>query len=169
VYSGQSIILMLPVVVAFILVCGLWSLPHRPTLVLVLVFAILAGVHVEALSVHAYRWGGNPDTEPSVGFGISWVLSTLALMFAFTAVNPSLAGRVTDPSARRALLTVAVLVEGLVAALWVVAIYEGAGSGLDLDSDHNPLLAALMLLGLIWLGIQPFIWSSKVRAGFSRR
>ncbi|WP_179832162.1 hypothetical protein [Actinomadura citrea] len=90
-------------------------------------------------------------------------------MFAFAAVNPSLAGRVTDPLARRALLTAAVLVEGLVALAWVVPIYELAGSGLDLDSDHSaPLMAPLMLLGLIWLGAQPFIWSSKVRAEFSR-
>ena len=168
--SGKAILLLLPVVVALILICGLWFLPHRPTLVLALVSAILGGLHVEALLVFVYRQSGRvPAVEPNVGFEISWILSTLALMFAFAAVNPSLAGRVTDPLARRALLTAAVLVEGLVALAWVVPIYELAGSGLDLDSDHSaPLMAPLMLLGLIWLGAQPFIWSSKVRAEFSR-
>ncbi|GAA3973049.1 hypothetical protein GCM10023085_64380 [Actinomadura viridis] len=170
-YGANELILLLPVAVAFILMCGLWFLPHRPLLVLALVFAILGGLHVEVLLVYAYRWSGDiPVIEPNIGFEISWVLSTLAFMLAFAAVNPSLAGRVTDPSARRVLIAVAVLVEGLVALLWVVAIYEAAGSGLDLDSDHNaPLIAPLMLLGLIWLGAQPFLWSSKVRAEFSRR
>jgi tRNA A-37 threonylcarbamoyl transferase component Bud32 len=169
-YTNDVPIVLLPVVVAFILMCGLWFLPHRPALVLALVFAILSGIHIEALRLFAYRSGDLEVIEPHVGFEISWVLSTLALLFAFSAVNPSLAGRVTDPPARHALLAVAVPVEGMVALLWVVPIYEVAGSGLDLDSDHNaPLIAPLMLLGLIWLGAQPFIWSSKVRAEFSRR
>ncbi|MFF5259193.1 serine/threonine-protein kinase [Actinomadura viridis] len=167
-YWNEPIVL-LPVFVAFILMCGLWFLPHRPTLVLALVYAILGGLHVEALIVHA-RYFDTPAIEPQIGFEISWLLSTLAFMLAFAAVNPSLAGRVTDPPARHALLTVVVLVEGIVALLWVVLIYEAAGSGLDLDSDHNaPLIVPLMLLGLIWLGAQPFLWSSKIRAEFSRR
>ncbi|TDD83797.1 serine/threonine protein kinase [Actinomadura darangshiensis] len=169
--SEESIILLLPAVVAFIVMCGLWFLPHRPALVLILVFAILGGLHLETLSVYAHhRSGGIPVIEPNVGFEISWVLGALALMFAFTAANPSLAGRVAVPSARHALLAMAVLVEGLVALVWVVPVYELAGSGLDLDSDHNgPLIAPLMLLGLIWLGTQAFIWSSRLRAEFSRR
>ncbi|WP_433473714.1 serine/threonine-protein kinase [Spirillospora sp. CA-142024] len=170
-YTNDVLIVLLPVVVAFILMCGLWFLPHRPALVLALVSAILGGLHVEALVLFAYRRSGRVSViEPNVGFEISWVLSTLAFMLAFAAVNPSLARRVTNPPARHALLTVVVLVEGLVALVWIVPVYELAGSGLDLDSDHNaPLIAPLMLLGLIWLGTQPFIWSSKVRAEFSRR
>ncbi|MDL4775273.1 serine/threonine-protein kinase [Actinomadura xylanilytica] len=168
-YVSETILTLLPVVVAFILMCGLWFLPHRPTLVLALVFAILGGLHVETLIVY-WRSNDIPVIEPNLGFEISWVLSTLAFLFAFTAVNSSLAGRVTAPPVRHALLAMAVPVEGLVALLWVVPIYEMAGSGLNLDSDDNaPLLAPLMLLGLIWLGTQPFIWSSKVRAEFSRR
>ncbi|MFB4314934.1 protein kinase [Actinomadura sp. 21ATH] len=169
--SPATAILLLPVAAAFIVMCGLWFLPHRPALVLVLVSAILGGVHVEALLVRAHRSSDDlPVIEPLAGFEISWLLSTLALMLAFAAVNPSLARRVADPLARRTLLTAAVAVEGVVALLWVAPIYEAAGSGLDLDSDHNaPLIAPLMLLGLIWLGIQPFIWSGRVRAEFSRR
>jgi hypothetical protein len=170
VHSGKAIIVLLPVVVAVVLMCGMWFLPHRPTLVLALVFTILGGLHVEALILYTYRRSGDtPVIEPHVGFEVSWVLSTLAFMFGFAAVNPSLAGRVTNPPARLAVLTMAVLVEGVVALLWIVPIYEVAGSGLDLDGNHNgPLIAPLMLLGLIWLGTQPFIWSSKVRAEFSR-
>ncbi|MBA8953153.1 tRNA A-37 threonylcarbamoyl transferase component Bud32 [Actinomadura namibiensis] len=170
-YADETIMLLLPVGVAFIVMCGLWFLPHRPALVLALVFAILGCLHLEALVVYGRGWARDvPVVEPHVGFEISWVLSTIAFMIAFTAVNPSLAGQVTNPSARSALLTAVVLVEGLVALLWVVPIYEMAGSGLDLDSDHNaPLIAPLMLLGLIWLGAQPFIWSSKIRTEFSRR
>ncbi|WP_218826222.1 serine/threonine-protein kinase [Actinomadura mexicana] len=168
--TGRAIVLLLPVVVAFVLMCGLWFLPHRPTLVLVVVSTILGGVHGEALIVFTYRWSGRlPVVDPNVGFEISWVLSTLAFMFAFAAVNPSLAGRSAAPPTRGILLTVAVLVEGLVALLWVVPVYEVAGSGLDLDFDHSTnLVALLMLLGLIWLGIQPFIWSGRLRGEFSR-
>ncbi|MFD0539929.1 serine/threonine-protein kinase [Actinomadura luteofluorescens] len=167
---GKRIILLLPVVAAFVLMCGLWFLPHRPTLVLVLVFAILGGLHLEPLIVHVYRTSGTVSViEPNIGFEISWTLSTLAFMFAFTAANPSLAGRVTAPPARFALLTVAVLVEGLVALLWVMPIYWAAGKGLDLDLDrHAALIALLMLLGLVWFGVQPFIWSGKIRSEFSR-
>ncbi|MGW2310407.1 protein kinase domain-containing protein [Actinomadura luteofluorescens] len=164
-----TIILLLPVVVAFIVMCGLWFLPHRPTLVLALMFAILVGLHWEPLLVYMHQEGEVPIIEPTTWFEISWVLSTLAFMFAFTAVNPSLAGRATGPPARAALLTVAVLAEGLMALLWIVPVYEAAGSGLDMDSDHDlRLYPPFMLLGLIWLGAQPFIWSSKIRAEFSR-
>ncbi|MEU8117874.1 serine/threonine-protein kinase [Spirillospora sp. NPDC049024] len=168
--SYEYIILLVPVVVAFIFMCGLWFLPHRPPLVLALVFTILGGVHIEAIMVEGHGLDGPiPVIEPTGEFEISWVLSTLAFMFAFIAANPSLAARVTDPPARYALLTMVVLVEGMVALLWVVPLYEVAGSGLDLDSDDNaPLIAPLMLLGLLWLCVQPFIWSSKVRAEFSR-
>ncbi|MEU5876224.1 serine/threonine-protein kinase [Spirillospora sp. NPDC047279] len=168
--AGQAaLLLLLPLVGAFIVLCGLWFLPHRPTLVLALVFATLVGVHTEILGVFAYRHGGLPRVEPNVGFEISWVLSTLALMFIFAAVNPSLAERVTDPPARLALLAMAVLAECLVALLWVVPIYAFAGAELQLDTSHStPLIAPLLLFGLLWLGAQPFIWSSKVRAEFSR-
>ncbi|QFG23218.1 serine/threonine-protein kinase [Actinomadura sp. WMMB 499] len=170
-YWRESILLLLPVVVAFILICGAWFLPHRPTLVLGLVSATLVGLHVQFLSVLAHQVSSDVRViEPTVGFQISWVLSSLAFMLAFTVVNPSLAGRFRNPSVRRAVLTVAVLVQGMVALLWVVAVYEAAGSGVDTDSDHNAtLFAPLMLLGLIWLGVQPFIWSSRLRAEFSHR
>ncbi|WP_207923604.1 serine/threonine-protein kinase, partial [Actinomadura bangladeshensis] len=167
-YARNTIIFLLPVVVAFILMCGLWFLPHRQPLVLALLFAILTGIHVEALILDSFL-GYDTPVMPIVGLEISWVLSALAFMFGFTAVNPSLAGRVTDPPARHALITMAVLVEGLVALLWVVPVYEVAGPGLDLVAGHSPLVASLMLLGLLWLGVQPFIWSSRVRAEFSRR
>ncbi|MEW2353560.1 serine/threonine-protein kinase [Spirillospora sp. NPDC029432] len=171
IHSQKAALLMLPVLVAFIVMCGLWFLPHRPALVLALMIAILGGVHVEALIVYAYRHDeAAPVIEPHVGFEVSWVLSTLAFLLAFAAVNPSLAARVRDPPARLALLTAAVLAEGLFALVWVVPVYTIAGSGLEWEPDGNaPLIAPLLLLGLIWLGVQPFIWSSRVRAEFSRR
>ncbi|WP_051301084.1 serine/threonine-protein kinase [Actinomadura rifamycini] len=171
-YWRESIFLLLPVVVVLVLMCGAWFLPHRPPLVLTLMFAILGGLHLETLIVFGHqRWfGGIPNIEPHVGFEVSWVLSALAFMLVFAAVNPSLAEQVAHPLARRALLTVVVPVEGLAALLWVVPVYSAAGAGPDLEPDQNgPLFAALLLLGLFWLGVQPFIWSSKVRAEFSRR
>lgn len=49
------------------------------------------------------------------------------------------------------------------------AAYRALGGRLSRYSDHNaPLIAPLILLGLIWLGTQPFIWSGRVRAEFSR-
>ncbi|MEV5827274.1 serine/threonine-protein kinase [Spirillospora sp. NPDC052242] len=167
----ESIFLLLPVVVAVVLMCGLWFLAHRPALVLTLMFAILGGLHLEILIVYGRRRpGGIPAIDPHVGFEVSWVLSTLALMIAFAAVNPSLAARVADPLTRRVLLTVAVLVEGLVALLWIVPVYGAYGAGPDLEPEQNsPLIATLLLLGLLWLGAQPFIWSRKFRAEFSHR
>lgn len=170
-FADKTPLLLVPVFVACALMFVLWFLPRRPTLVIASTFAILGGLHLETLLVEAERRDGEPmAVDPHVGFEVSWVLSALAFMIAFAALNPSLAARVTDPLARRALLTAAVLVEGVVALLWVVPVYEAAGSGLDLDSDDNAtLIVPLMLLGLIWLGVQPFIGSSKVRAGFSHR
>ncbi|MFI6517552.1 serine/threonine-protein kinase [Spirillospora sp. NPDC050679] len=170
-YADESGMLLLPVVVAFVLMGGLWFLPHRSAPVPVLVFVVVGGLHLEALLVSMSRRADEvPVFEPNVGFGISWMLSSLAFMLAFTAVNSSLAGRVTNSSARRVLLSVAVPVEGVVALLWVVLVYEAAGSGFDLDSDHNvPLFVPLMLLGLVWLGAQPFVWSRRGRVEFSRR
>ncbi|RSN64814.1 serine/threonine-protein kinase [Actinomadura sp. WAC 06369] len=170
-YWRASAFLLVPVFAAFVLLCGAWFLPHRPALVLTLIAAILGGLQVGTLSLYTHRYSGDlPVIEPQTGLHVFWVLSALAIMLACTAVNPTLAGRVRVPHVRGGLLAAAVLVEGIVALLWVVPLYEAAGSGLDLDSDHNaPLILPLMLLGVIWLGVQPFTLSSKVRAGFSRR
>ena len=167
----ESVLLLLPVVMAFVVLFGLWFLPHRPTLVLALVFAILVGMHLETLIVFgSNRISSVPPIEPGGGFVYSWVLGAAALLLACAAANPSLAGRLPNPIVRHTLITVAVLVECLVAMMWVVPIYKLAGSGIDLDGKDNiPLMLPLMLVGLFWLCAQPFIWSGKVRAEFSRR
>ncbi|MEO3828013.1 serine/threonine-protein kinase [Actinomadura sp. B10D3] len=161
VYSPETLLtLPVPWIAAFVLLGVMWFQPRWQAFAPALVLAVLAGLHLEALVVYGYQ---NATTagpvEANLTFDISWVLGALALMLAFTATNPSLARRGIPRPARFALLTGAVLVEGLVALLWVVPVYELAGSGLDLDADDNVALAVpLMLLALTWLGIQPFIW-----------
>ncbi|MFG2087221.1 MULTISPECIES: serine/threonine-protein kinase [unclassified Spirillospora] len=165
-YSPETLIILpLPWIAAVILICVMWFQPRRPTVVLGLVFAILSGLHLEALVVYRYQYNGTAEAiDPNDAFELSWMLGTLALMLAFTAVNPSLAGRVTAPPARYALIIVAVLVQGTVALFWPEAVYELAGSGLDVfDSSFSDdsLFYSFIVVGVVWIGVQPFIWSRR--------
>ncbi|GAA0543312.1 serine/threonine-protein kinase [Actinomadura livida] len=168
-YSPETLIILpLPWIAAFILICVMWFLPHRPAFVLGLIFTILSGLHLEALVVYSYQNNRTAGViDPNDAFQLSWILGTLALLLASTAVNPSLAGRVTAPAARHALIIVAVLVEGIVALLWPAPVYELAGSGLDILSTDgsyldDSLFRAFMFLGVLWIGAQPLIWSRRV-------
>ncbi|MGW5410550.1 serine/threonine-protein kinase [Actinomadura geliboluensis] len=157
---------LLLVVVAFIVMCGLWFLSHRPLLSLGSMILILGALHVGIVSVYTY----GESSEAKEGFGVPWALGTLAFMLAFTVMNWSFAGRVTAPPVRHALLAVAVPVEGVVALFWAKPVYELAdwryGMEIELDTSFATLLTAL---GVIWFGVQPFLWSSSIRAAFSRR
>ncbi|GAA1830619.1 serine/threonine-protein kinase [Actinomadura chokoriensis] len=167
-YSPETLIVLpLPWITAFILLCVMWFRPGRPALVVGLVFAILNGIHLEALVVYGYQHNRTAEAiDPNDAFELSWILGTLALMLAFTAVNPSLAGKVTSPPARHALIIVAVLIEGMVALLWPGPVYELAGSGLDVLNDSfldDSLFHSFIFLAVIWIGVQPFLWSRGSR------
>ncbi|MFG1853908.1 serine/threonine-protein kinase [Actinomadura geliboluensis] len=169
-YSPETLIILpLPWIVAFILLCVMWFLPRRPTLVAGLVFAILNGLHLEALIVYSYQNNRTAEAiDPNDAFELSWMLGTLALMLAFTAVNPSLTEKVTSPPTRHALIIVAVLIEGMVALLWPGPVYELAGSGLDVLDDSlldDSLFRSFLFLAVIWIGVQSFLWSRRGREG----
>ncbi|MFA1541824.1 serine/threonine-protein kinase [Actinomadura monticuli] len=172
VYSPETLIILpLPWITASVLLCVMWFQPHRPGLVLSLLFAILNGLHLEALAVYAYQNNRIAEAvDPNDTLQLAWLLGALALLLASAAVNPSLAGRVTAPPARQALIITVVLVQGIVALLWPVAAYKLAGSGLKVldggsfnDNLDNSLFLSFLFLGVIWFGVQPFIWSREVR------
>ncbi|GAA1846765.1 serine/threonine-protein kinase [Actinomadura bangladeshensis] len=165
-YSPETLLILpLPWIAALILLCVMWFRPRRPTLVVGLVAAILNGLHLEALVVYRYQNNRTAEAiDPNDVFELSWILGTLALMLAFTAMNPSLLGKVTSPPARNVLIIVAVLVEGMVALLWPGPVYGLAGSGLDILNDSfldDSLFRSLLLLGAIWIGVQPFLWPHR--------
>ncbi|MFF4239606.1 serine/threonine-protein kinase [Actinomadura geliboluensis] len=149
----------------------LWSLPHRPVLVLagvvVVNLAALLAAPVGRINIAAaLRYSGTAD----VGYGMvfAWLAGAAALMLAFTAVNRPLLAGTASRRPLGALLGPAVVLEGFVAVLWPVIAFGALGKSVNLAPvtvdliDEWMLVTALALMGLAWTAAQIALKADRV-------
>jgi hypothetical protein len=158
---------------------GLWNLTHRPVLALAtvavinLLLALAAPMDATVALVSLLDEQGRV-ADVGDGLALGWLAGAVALMFAFEGANKPLIARMPSPRSREALLTIAVIVEGVVAVMWPVVVFGALGVRTDLNpideeiGGERILMASLGLVLLAWIAAQVVTRSGRGRAGLRR-